>query len=101
MKGAMPTVFRVCRSMRARTGGRNVVDGDVFLEISSYGTKAVDATIRVLGVDPLVNGSDRPYAEPPELELGAAALQALRGANPMRLLYGREVSHELAIAASA
>ena len=85
----------------ARTGGRNVVDEDVFLEISSYGTKAVDATIRVLGVDPLIYGSDRPYAEPPELELGAAALQALRGANPMRLLYAKEVSHELAIAASA
>ena len=85
----------------ARTGDRNVVDEDVFLEISSYGTKAVDATIRVLGVDPLVNGSDRPYAAPAELELGAAALQALRGANPMRLLYAKEVSHELAIAASA
>ncbi|MBV9941622.1 MAG: hypothetical protein JO262_05765, partial [Solirubrobacterales bacterium] len=85
----------------ARTGDRNVVDEDVFLEISSYGTKAIDATIRAVGVDPLVNGSDRPYAEPAELELGAAALRAVRGANPMRLLYAKEVSHELAIAASA
>ena len=85
----------------ARTGDRNVVDEDVFLEISSYGTKAVDATIRVLGIDALVNGSDRPYAEPAGLDLGAAGLQALRGGNPMRLLYGREVTHELAIAARA
>ncbi len=87
--------------LAARTGNRNVVDEEVFLDISSYGTKAVDATIRVVGVDPLVNGSDRPYAEPAALGLGAAALQALRSANPMRLLYGKEVSHELATAASA
>jgi 6-methylsalicylate decarboxylase len=83
----------------ARTGDRNVVDGDVFLDISSYGTRAVDATIRVLGVDALVNGSDRPYAEPPELELGAAAARALRTVNPLRLLYPKEVSHGMAIAA--
>jgi len=85
----------------ARTGDRGVVDEGAFLEISSYATRAVDATIRVLGVDPLVNGSDRPYAQPAELELGAAALGALRGANPMRLLYAKEVSHELVIAACA
>jgi hypothetical protein len=85
----------------ARTGDRNVVDEGVFLEISSYGTRAVDATIRVLGIDALVNGSDRPYAEPPELDLGPAALHALRSANPMRLLNPKEVSHEVAIAAIA
>jgi 6-methylsalicylate decarboxylase len=33
----------------ARAGGRSPVDPGVFLEISSYGTRAVDATIRVLG----------------------------------------------------
>jgi hypothetical protein len=85
----------------ARTGDRNVVDEDVFLEISSYGTRAIDATIRVLGIDTLVNGSDRPYTGPTELELGPAPLHALRGANPMRLLNPREVSHEVALAASA
>jgi hypothetical protein len=85
----------------ARTGDRGVVDQDVFLEISSYGTRAVDATIRVLGVDGLVHGSDRPYADPPTLDLGAAATHALRSANPMRLLNPQEVFHEVAVAASA
>lgn len=85
----------------ARTGDRNVVDPDVFLEISSYGTRAVDATIRVLGVDGLVHGSDRPYAHPATLDLGAAATHALRSANPMRLLYPKEVFHEVAVPASA
>jgi hypothetical protein len=85
----------------ARTGDRNVVDPRVFLETSSYGTRAVDATIRVLGVDGLVHGSDRPYADPASLDLGAAALHALRSANPMRLLYPKEVVHDVAVAASA
>jgi 6-methylsalicylate decarboxylase len=85
----------------ARTGDRNVIDHDVFLEISSYGTRAVDATIRVLGVDGLVHGSDRPYADPATLDLGAAAMHALRSANPMRLLYPKEVVHDMAVAASA
>ncbi len=85
----------------ARAGGRNPVDPDVFLEISSYGTRAVDATIRVLGIDALVNGSDRPYADPPQLDLGPAALHAVRSANPQRLLYPKEVVHEVALAAYA
>ena len=86
----------------ARTGDRNVVDEDVFLEISSYGTKAVDATIRVLGIDALVNGSDRPYADPADLDLGAAAAHALRTANPLRLLQPKkEESDEVAVAACA
>ena len=85
----------------ARAGGRNPVDPDVFLEISSYGTRAVDATIRVLGIDALVNGSDRPYADPVRLELGAAALHAVRRTNAQRLLYPKEVSHGVAVAAYA
>ncbi len=85
----------------ARTGDRGVVDRDAFLEVSSYGTKAVDATIRVLGIDALVNGSDRPYAEPVSLELGPAALQALRGSNTLRLLYPKELHHEVAIPSRA
>jgi 6-methylsalicylate decarboxylase len=85
----------------ARTGERNLVDQNAFLEISSYGTRAVDAMIRVLGVDVLVNGSDRPYADPVTPKLGPAAAHALRSANPMRLLYAKEVSHEVAVAAYA
>lgn len=70
----------------ARAGQRSVVDPGAFLELSSYGTRAIDATIRVLGIDALVNGSDRPYARPVAPDLGAAALAALRTANPHRLL---------------
>jgi 6-methylsalicylate decarboxylase len=85
----------------ARAGGRSPIDPNVFLEVSSYGTRAVDATIRVLGIDALVNGSDRPYADPVRLDLGAAALHAVRSANPQRLLYPKEVVHEVAVAACA
>jgi hypothetical protein len=80
---------------------RGVVDPDVFLDVSSYGTRAVDATVRVVGIDALVNGSDRPYAEPVSLELGPAALHAIRSANAMRLLYPKEVFDDLAIASPA
>jgi hypothetical protein len=85
----------------ARAGGRNPVDPGVFLEVSSYGTRAVDATIRVLGIDALVNGSDRPYADPVRLDLGAAATNAVHVANARRLLYPKEVLHEVAVAACA
>jgi predicted TIM-barrel fold metal-dependent hydrolase len=85
----------------ARAGDRSVVDHDVFLDVSSYGTRAVDATVRVLGIDALVNGSDRPYADPPQLDLSPAALHAIRSANAMRLLYPKEVFDDLAIASPA
>jgi amidohydrolase family protein len=85
----------------ARAGGRSPVDPGVFLEISSYGTRAVDATIRVLGIDALVNGSDRPYADPVRLDLGVAATHALCSANAGRLLYPKEVIDDVAVAAYA
>ncbi len=68
---------------------RGVVDPHVFVETSSYGNRAVDSVLRVLGVDMLVFGSDRPYAQPhPDLGLGEAACHAIRVANPARLLRG-------------
>ena len=67
-------------------GDRGVVDPGVFLETSSYGPRAIDATVRVTGIDVLVNGSDRPYAPAPESGLGAAAETALRVTNPAALL---------------
>ncbi len=86
----------------ARAGERSVADPNVFLDISSYGTKAVDATVRVLGIDGLVNGSDRPYAAPVRPDLGHAALHALQTTNPLRLLrQAKEVSHELAAPSGA
>jgi hypothetical protein len=68
---------------------RGAVDPHVFVETSSYGSRAVDCVLRVLGVDMLVFGSDRPYAEPPsDFGLGAAARHAIRARNPARLLHG-------------
>ncbi|MEU8999059.1 amidohydrolase [Streptomyces caniferus] len=73
----------------ARGGGRERgrVDCKAFYETSSYGTRAVDALVRAAGIDVVVSGSDRPYAEPVLPDLGAdAAVHALRTANPARLL---------------
>jgi hypothetical protein len=75
----------------ARAGERTVVDPEMFLETSSYGPRAIDAVVRVNGIDPLLNGSDRPYAPPPQSGLGDAAELALRVTNPARLLHPEEV----------
>jgi 6-methylsalicylate decarboxylase len=85
----------------ARAGERTVVDEQCFLEISSYGTRAIDAVIRILGIDVLVNGSDRPYAEPVVPDMGEAVMHALRNSNPDRLLHLKEVSDDLALSARA
>jgi hypothetical protein len=71
---------------RARGGAGGPVDQLTFVETSSYGIQAVDAVIRVLGIDGVCHGSDRPYAEPPRLGFGAAAQHAIQTANPGRLL---------------
>jgi hypothetical protein len=77
--------------LAARGGGRGEVDRDAFIETSSYGPRAIDATIRALGIDTIVCGSDRPYAPPSgDLGLGEAAGHAIRVANPGRLLTGEE-----------
>jgi hypothetical protein len=68
---------------------RGAVDPLMFVETSSYGSRAVDSVLRVLGIDMLVFGSDRPYAQPPpDFGLGDAARHAIRAANPARLLHG-------------
>ncbi len=72
--------------MRARGGSGRPVDPLTFLETSSYGTQAVDAVIRVLGIDVVCHGSDRPYADPSHPAFGAAAMHAIRTVNPGRLL---------------
>lgn len=71
-----------------RGGGRLALDPGTFVDISSYGRSGVDALVRVLGIDPLVLGSDRPYAVPADPQLGPAAAHALRLTNPNRLLQG-------------
>jgi 6-methylsalicylate decarboxylase len=71
-----------------RGGHLGAIDRHVYYETSSYGTQAVDAMSRVVGVDPLVNGSDRPYAEPTDPDLGEALSRAISVANPHHLLTG-------------
>ena len=72
---------------RARGGTAGTVDALTFLETSTYGTQAVDAVVRMLGIDVICHGSDRPYAVPVLPRLGSeAALAAIRSANPGRLL---------------
>ncbi|MGP4010585.1 amidohydrolase family protein [Streptomyces sp. 4N124] len=76
--------------LAARGGGRGEIDFDVFYETSSYGTRAVDALVRAVGIDVIVSGSDRPYASPVIPDIGTdAAVHALRTTNPDRLLRGR------------
>jgi 6-methylsalicylate decarboxylase len=67
-------------------GGAAVSDPGVFLDVSSYGVRAVDAVLREVGVDRLVHGSDRPVGIHAELPLGEAVASALRMTNPSRLL---------------
>ncbi|MCC5576811.1 amidohydrolase family protein [Microtetraspora sp. AC03309] len=69
--------------------GRGRVDPGAFVETSSYGSRAIDAVIRELGIDVVVNGSDQPYAEAPSLDFGDAARHAIGHANAVRLLQAR------------
>lgn len=71
---------------RARGGERAAIDPLTFVETSSYGTQAVDAIVRVLGIDVVCHGSDRPNTAPSLPALGEAALHAIRTRNPGRLL---------------
>lgn len=76
--------------LAARGGpARRRVDVDAFVDTSSYGPRGVDAVVRVLGVDLVVLGSDRPYATVPDFGLGEAFDQAVAVSNPARLLYGK------------
>jgi hypothetical protein len=85
----------------ARAGERTIVDERAFLEISSYGTRTIDAVVRVVGIDVLVNGSDRPYGAPVDPGLGDAARLAFCHANPSRLLDLKELLNGPVVAAGA
>jgi len=67
-------------------GGPAVSHRDVLLDVSSYGARTVDAVLREVGVDRLVEGSDRPVVGVTERPLGDAVRTALRERNPARLL---------------
>ena len=71
-----------------------MVDRNVFVDTSSYRRQGIDALSRALGIDVIVLGSDRPYAEPPDTDpafAGDAAAHAICVANPRRLLEGGTV----------
>jgi predicted TIM-barrel fold metal-dependent hydrolase len=72
----------------ARSGRPLVVNRSTFVDTSSYARQGIDSLIRVLGIDLLVLGSDRPYATPLDVDLGDAALTAIRHTNPLALLEG-------------
>ena len=74
------------RERLAARGGIAVSDPDVFLDVSSYGARAIDAVLREVGVDRLVHGSDRPVVASPEMVIGDAVREALQRRNPARLL---------------
>jgi predicted TIM-barrel fold metal-dependent hydrolase len=71
-----------------RGGAMGTIDPLVHYETSSYGARAVDAVVRLVGVDPLVHGSDRPWALPTDPGLGDAFSHALFVTNPAHLLTG-------------
>jgi hypothetical protein len=74
--------------LQARGGRLGRIDRGVFVETSSYGPQAVDALIRVLGIDAVIRGTDRPYAHPTPLGFGNAADHAIDVSNPQRFLTG-------------
>jgi predicted TIM-barrel fold metal-dependent hydrolase len=81
-----------------RGGTDRPVDPNVFVDTSCYGPRALDSLVRVLGIDALVLGSDRPYGEPLTEFLGAAATQAVRVSNPTRLLEQTVAERQWAVA---
>lgn len=74
--------------LAARGGRLGTIDPNLFVETSSYGPQGIDAVARVLGIDQVVHGTDRPYAGSVDLRQGAAATAVIRYNNPHRLLYG-------------
>jgi 6-methylsalicylate decarboxylase len=74
--------------LAARGGPRDATsDPHLFYDTSSYGERALDAIVRVVGIDQLVYGSDRPVIDPPSPGLlGGAAAEAMLRSNPSRAL---------------
>jgi hypothetical protein len=65
-------------------------DQGLFYDTSSYGARTIDAIVRVVGVDQVVYGSDRPVVDPPPASLlGPAARAAMVATNVARLLGDR------------
>jgi predicted TIM-barrel fold metal-dependent hydrolase len=74
--------------LAARGGRLGTIDPNLYVDTSSYGPQGIDAVARVLGIDQVVHGTDRPYAGTVDLRQGDAATAVIRHDNPNRLLYG-------------
>ena len=74
--------------LAARGGPAEAVhDPLVWFDSSSYGARTLDSMLRMVGVDRLVYGSDRPVvAAPWPVPLGDAVEHALTVGNPDRIL---------------
>ena len=84
----------------ARGGGPLRLDDCTFVDTSSYGPRGVDALIRVLGIDAIVHGTDRPYVRTHAARglpdhFGEAAQRAMHVTNPLRLLEGTHHDHRI------
>jgi 6-methylsalicylate decarboxylase len=89
--------LHVERSIARGGPAQAISDPGLFYDTSSYGERALDAVVRMVGINQLVYGSDRPVIDPPRPDLlGAAAAEAMLRANPARLL---EPTVALAVAA--
>jgi predicted TIM-barrel fold metal-dependent hydrolase len=74
--------------LTARGGRLGTIDPNLYVDTSSYGPQGIDAVARVLGIDQVVHGTDRPYADSTDLRQGDAATAVIRQDNPHRLLFG-------------
>jgi predicted TIM-barrel fold metal-dependent hydrolase len=74
--------------LAARGGWLGTIDPNLYVDTSSYGPQGIDAVARVLGIDQVVHGTDRPYAGIADLRQGDAATAVIRHDNPHRLLFG-------------
>ncbi|ADB49747.1 amidohydrolase family protein [Conexibacter woesei] len=80
--------------LAARGGpAERALDPLTFYDTSSYGPRAVEATLRVVGADQLVHGSDRPVVGAAAPRGDTALGHALLRVNPARLL-GRAPTHD-------
>ncbi|HEY4568399.1 MAG TPA: amidohydrolase family protein [Kribbella sp.] len=74
--------------LAARGGRLGTIDPNLYVDTSSYGPQGIDAVARILGIDQVVHGTDRPYAGITDLRQGDAATAVIRHDNPHRLLFG-------------
>ncbi|GAA0577176.1 amidohydrolase family protein [Kribbella sandramycini] len=78
--------------LTARGGRLGTIDTNLYVDTSSYGPQGIDAVARVLGIDQVVHGTDRPYAGVTDLRQGDAATAVIRHDNPHRLFFGGDPS---------